>query len=167
MSAHEQPDGDEMQSAAVEDGADPADAKSETDARLEAQNEVLIAALAAGITDEEAGRLAGCSARTVRRRRHDDPEFARAVSQRRADRSVALAGRLVEMGTDAIDVLQQALADEAPRVRLRAAELILTNGTRLRRTAELDDALEEVRTYAEELAQTYEELLKATGRSKR
>jgi hypothetical protein len=140
---------------------------TETNKRLEAQNEVLIAALAAGATDEDAGRLAGCSARTVRRRRHDDPVFAREVSQRRADRAIALAGRLTDMGPQAIEVLSEALGDGAPRVRLRAAELILTNGSRLRRAAELDDALEEVRTYAEELAVTYQELLRSSGKSPR
>jgi hypothetical protein len=124
----------------------------------EAERDIVIAALAAGATQAEAGRLVARSARSVRRWQQDDPTFKTEVNERRTDRAAALAGRLTEMGDQATRVLQAALEDENARVRVRAAELILSSGVRLRRAAELDDALEEVLTFARELQATYEDL---------
>jgi len=77
------------------------------------QDEILIGALASGATDEVAAELAGCSARTVRRRRHDDRDFHQAVKQRRAERTAALTGRFVDLADRAVDVLVAALDDES------------------------------------------------------
>ncbi len=128
-----------------------AEIEGELAERRRDQDEILIGALASGATDEVAAELAGCSARTVRRRRHDDRDFHEAVKQRRAERTAALTGRLVELADRAVDVLVAALDDETPRVRLRAAELVLSSGARLRRATEVDDEIAELKR----LASTY------------
>ncbi len=106
----------------------------------EHEDGLLTQALAAGLTYAGAGRVAGVSERTVRRRMAD-PRFAADVSIRRGEHVAAVAGQLVGAGTDAIDVLRGCLAADSPAVRLRAAHLVLTLGTQLRHANELEDRL--------------------------
>jgi hypothetical protein len=116
---------------------------SEAEERRTHEDEILISALAAGRTDAQASALADCSARTVRRRRSEDPEFRRQVSALRAERVQSLTGQLLSHGERAIEVLAAALEDDDPRIRLSAVRLMLTSSERLHRTTELEGQLDE------------------------
>lgn len=102
---------------------------------------VLITALASGATQPNAGRAAGMSDRTVRRRLAD-PEFAarvaaesRQVASRAAARISALAGGA------AVSVLEELLTDPStpPHIRLRAALGTLHMLPAVRDHAELEE----------------------------
>ena len=66
---------------------------TETERRRAAGDDVLLDALAAGLSYVEAGALAGVSARTARRRL-TDPDFASHLARRRAARVSDVTGRL-------------------------------------------------------------------------
>jgi hypothetical protein len=123
----------------------------EAELRREHQDEILIVALAAGRSDEEAAALADCSAQTVRRRR-EEPAFARQVSIRRADQVAALTGRLLTHSHRAVEAIAAALDDDDPRIRLQAARLLLSTADRLRRSTEVDDQIAEVHALAQAIA---------------
>jgi HPt (histidine-containing phosphotransfer) domain-containing protein len=99
-------------------------------ARRAAQDEVLVAALAAGRTYEAAGQLAGISGRTVARRM-TDPAFARQVAARRDEQVHTLAGLLSSLSAAAVAAVASCLDDEDPKNRLAAAKLILDHGPKL------------------------------------
>ncbi len=124
----------------------------EAELRREHQDEILIVALAAGRSDEEAAALADCSARTVRRRRREEPAFARQVSIRRADQVAALTGRLLTHSHRAVEAIAAALDDDDPRIRLQAARLLLGTADRFRRSTEVDDQIAEVHALAQAIA---------------
>ena len=104
------------------------------------EDELLKAALSAGMTYVAAAAVAGVSERTVRRRMRD-ARFATEVSTRRGEHVAALTGQLLTAGTDAIVVLRDCMDAESEAVRLRAAQLVLTLGTQLRHAQELEDRL--------------------------
>jgi len=83
---------------------------SEGTSRREAQDELIVEALAAGRSYGEAGELAGCSGRTVARRM-GDAEFARRVADRRGERVVSVAGQLTSLGSEAVAALPHRRAD--------------------------------------------------------
>lgn len=121
------------------------------------QDEILIAALATGRTDEEAAAIAGCSARTVRRRRQESPAFVTAVTEARSARVAQLAGRLIELGDRAREVIAQCLDDEEPHVRLRAADMAQRSGERLHRASGVDAELAELRAVVAEIVAAHRE----------
>jgi hypothetical protein len=91
---------------------------------------MLLAALAAGATAEEAAETAHVSARTVRRRL-SDPEFARRVDHARAAMLDSALGRLSAGASSAVDTLADLQApDRPPSVRLGAAKAMLECGLR-------------------------------------
>ncbi len=103
-------------------------------------DELLVELLATGRTYDEAGALANVSGRTVRRRMTDS-SFAARVSTLRGEYMGALAGQLVSAGVEAVEVLRASLREQSGAVRLRAAHLILTLGTQLRHSQELEARL--------------------------
>lgn len=107
------------------------------DERKRAGNEVLLDALAAGLSHTEAAALAGVSAKTIQRRL-GDTEFALELTRRRAARVEELVGQLTSMGATAIGVLREAMVQAKPELRLRAAEATLTWLTRLRREVDFE-----------------------------
>ncbi len=112
------------------------------------RDELLIAALVVGGTYAAAGEVGGVSERTVRRRM-TDPDFAAEVSRRRGERVAGIAGQLVSIGPDAIDVIRDCMAADTAAVRLRAAQLALALGVQFRHGQELEArlvALETART---------------------
>ncbi len=112
------------------------------------RDELLIAALVVGGTYAAAGEIGGVSERTVRRRMAD-PEFAAEVSRRRGERVAGIAGQLVSIGPDAIEVIRECMAADTAAVRLRAAQLALALGVQFRHAQELEArlvALETART---------------------
>ena len=138
--------------AASENGAHPADASVSAEPGLddsEAQDdadlyEVLIDPLARGEHYEEAGRRIRRSARSVRRKM-SDPEFARRVTERRAELVSAGVGRLNQAVEYATEVIINAL--DTPNVvdRLRAARLILESGSRLTTRVEYERLIDELK----------------------
>ncbi len=115
----------------------PADEGVQDGAELE---EVMKTALATGRTYAEVGVLVRRSARTVRRRM-SDPQFAADVSARRGEHVSALTGQLVSGGSDAVAVLLQCLTSGSDPVRLRAAQSVLSLGTQMRQSGELEERL--------------------------
>ena len=138
--------------AVSESGAQPADASVSADPDLddsEAQDdadlyEVLIDPLAWGEHYEVAGRRIRRSARSVRRKM-SDPEFARRVTERRAELVSAGVGRLNQAVEYATEVIINAL--DTPKVvdRLRAARLILESGSRLTTRVEYERLIDELK----------------------
>ncbi len=119
-----------------QDGAGDADG-TEADRRREAGDEVLLDALATGLSYLEAGELAGLSARTVRRRM-TAPDFAAELARRRAMRVSDVTGRLVAASERAVQVLLELLESQVAGERLRSAELILNMGRRFRSDTDID-----------------------------
>lgn len=124
---------------------------AEVESRAEARDELIKAALVSRHSYEEAGEAAGVSARTVRRRMAD-PAFAQDVRARRAERASALSGGLLDLGAKCLEVLSDALEDEDPGTRLRAAQAVLTLGQRFRREGEMTDRIARVEGRLDELA---------------
>lgn len=113
----------------------------EIDARRDAHDELIIAALITGASYEQAATAAGVSARTVRRRMADE-DFASEVRSRRAERATRLSAALLDIGHQAIEVLSEALADENAGIRLKASQAVLTLGQRYRREVEVMDRID-------------------------
>lgn len=106
----------------------------------ESIDEVLIAALASGMSHLQAAAIAGVSAKTVRRR-HGDPAFVVEVARRRAIRVDEVTGRLSEMCVRALEAVDGCLDSATPSVRLKAAEMVLTWFRRLRDEVDVDARL--------------------------
>lgn len=130
-----------------ESAPEPEDAEVEEPmSGREAQDEILVDALATGVSYEAAAELAGCSGRTVARRMAD-PEFARRVSKRRGERVVATAGQLTSLSSEAVETIRGCLDDESPRVRLAAAKALLDLGAKYRNTHDLEVEIAEIREH--------------------
>lgn len=114
--------------------------------RRAARDEVIIAALASGMSYEQAGEVAGCSGRTVSRRM-DEAGFARRVSKRRGERVVAAAGQLTSLSDEAIDAIRGCLEDEDPRVKLAAAKTLLDLAVKFRNSHDLEVEIDEIRQH--------------------
>jgi hypothetical protein len=107
----------------------------------ENRDDLLIAALSTGATQEAAAAAAHVSRRTLNRRL-SDPDFRsrlesarRAIFERAADRAAGIAA-------EALDTLAALLGEtEPPAVRLGAARALLDTATRLRETVTLADRL--------------------------
>lgn len=110
---------------------------SEAESRRDAQDDLIVESLAAGMSYAEVADLANCSARTVARRMAD-PGFARRVSERRGERVSAITGQLTDVAVEAVAVIQSCLHAEVEGTRLRAANMALTLLMRLRHETELE-----------------------------
>ncbi len=87
----------------------------------------IVAALAAGASQDEAAAAAGVSRSTLTRMLGADPEMRTEIDQARVAMMDDLASRLNQLAPTAIDTLGQIVAnpDIAASVRVRAAEVIL------------------------------------------
>ena len=109
--------------------------------RSAAVEEVLVAALAAGATQAQAGAAAGVSERTVRRRL-EGTDFAARVTAERAALVTRTAARLGGLTGAAVDALADLLAPGvAEGVKLRAALGVLESARIWRAAVELEDRL--------------------------
>ena len=115
--------------------------ENERDRRRADGDELIIDSLAAGWSYDDAAAVAGVSARTVRRRM-SELTFAAEVSARRGERVGELTGRIVGESGRALDVILARLDSPSEQVQLRAAELVLSWGVRLRSGHELEQRLE-------------------------
>ena len=123
---------------------EPETNQSEAEVRRQDQDEIIIDALARGLTYSQAGELAGASPRTVRRRMTDE-SFAREVRTRRTERVSAVTGQLVTASEEAVGVLMQCLGAEEDGVRIRAATLLLQHSERYRAQSDLQAEVAEIR----------------------
>ncbi len=112
-----------------------------------ARDELIIAALAAGMTHSDAGDTAGVSERTVRRRL-EDPAF----NDRLADAAAAYVDRLTKQLTrlapSAIETMSTLMLapDTPPAVRLRASAYLLSATRVWRDATEVEDRLRSLET---------------------
>lgn len=103
-------------------------------------DELLLSALAAGSSVEDAARTADISARTAYRRLND-PRFAARLAQARDELISAALGELVECASEAVATLRELLSASDERVRLGAAKSTLEQLLRLRETLTLSQRL--------------------------
>jgi hypothetical protein len=116
---------------------------TEAETRRRHQQEIVRQVLAAGGNYGDAADEADISRRTVARWM-SDPTFAKSVSDARAEQVQALTGQLTSLADGAVLVLSEVLVEGTNPERLRAAQMILDWGTRLRRDIELEARLLEV-----------------------
>jgi hypothetical protein len=126
----------------------PPSTKSETETRREAQDGVILDALARGLPYREAGEMAGVSARTVRRRMSEE-DFAQEVRSRRSERVSALTGQLVTGSEQAVGTLVECLAAEKQADRIRASSALLHYSERYRAQSDLQAEMAEIRRMLE------------------
>lgn len=100
-------------------------------------NEILLDALAAGLTYEEAGVLAGVSSKTVQRRVMD-ADFASELMRRRSMRVEQVTTQLTSLLSDAVATLAETMRTGEATVKLRAAEAVLRWTTTMRREVDFD-----------------------------
>ena len=103
-------------------------------------DELLLGALAAGSSVEDAARTADVSTRTAYRRLAD-PTFAGRLAQARDELISAALGELVECASEAVATLRELLSASDERVRLGAAKSTLEQLLRLRETLTLSQRL--------------------------
>jgi len=126
---------------------------------------LLAAALATGASYEVAGRHAGVSKATVKRRMAD-PGFRAQVGELRADHVRRVEERLGQLSSAALDAIEDLLGDrEAPAQRLGAARMTLEGMLRYRDAGEVAQRLAELETRA--LADEAEELARELGAAMR
>ena len=106
-------------------------------------DELILSGLSAGLTHAEAADLAATSTKTVQRRLTDE-HFATEVARRRGQQVERVTGRLTELSIRAVSTLEDALGDDSPTIRLRAADLTLNWLVRLRREADLERRITEI-----------------------
>lgn len=110
----------------------------------------LIAAIASGLTAEQAGERAGVSVRTVHRRL-SGPAFRQEVADARAAMVDRAVGQMADAATAAASTLRTLLGAEAESVRLGAARSIIELGARLREEGDLAERLRRLEEVAERL----------------
>jgi hypothetical protein len=108
----------------------------------------LIAALASGLTVQDAATQAHVSERTARRRL-EDATFRRQVADARAAVLERAIGRLVDATTDAADTLRSLLKADSESVRHAAAKTLIESASKglellvlVERVAALEEASE-------------------------
>ena len=106
-------------------------------------DDLLVVALAQGKSHLEAGKIAGMSERTVRRRLQD-PDFAALIDRERAAMTANLAAEFAGLYSNALDTMRDLLQHKDGRVRLGAAQFILKRGPELRTSTEIEERLLEL-----------------------
>ena len=101
-----------------------------TQIRKDGEDELIIAALASGATQVEAGLGAGVSDRTVRRRLEDET-FVEQVRKARTELISQAGGRAASLVSNAVAVFQELLGSANETIRLRAAQAVIDTGRRL------------------------------------
>ena len=119
------------------------DAAAAPTARQLGQRQVARARLATGGTYAEAAETAGVSERTVSRWMAE-ADFARSVSEARAEQLQIVTGQLTTLATEAVAVLSDTMRTGTTGQQLKAAQMVLSWATRLRHDTELEARLLEV-----------------------
>lgn len=113
---------------------------------LDPDDRILVAALAAGATQDEAGALIGRSGRTVRRRLADDPDLRAAVQAERDAHACRIADLLVAQAAQAVASLSRIITDGADRDVVGACRVMLSEARQHREAAYVADRLAHVET---------------------
>lgn len=109
---------------------------------------MLAAALAAGHTQAEAGKLARLSERSVRRRLENE-DFRRQVADMRRELVDGATGRLARAMSGAVTVLVElAESAQSEAARVSAARAVVEFGMRLREAEEFERRLAELEAAA-------------------
>lgn len=108
--------------------------------RQAAREELLLAALASGVSVAEAARRSGMSPRTVHRRLAD-PAFLRELQEARSRMVDAALGQLTESLTAAATSLRDLLQSDSDTIRLSAARAVFEIAGRLRDQVEFERRL--------------------------
>jgi hypothetical protein len=148
-----------------EDGVtaeDPEQVAGETEDRRRVREELVLAALIAGLNDRDAAAFAGCSMRTVRRHR-EDPAFKRKLADGRRERMNELSGSFIEIAGRARDTLVAGLDSDVEAVRMRAADVLLKWAHRLHHTTEIDIELGDLQAQLEEVTAALEAMVDPEG----
>jgi hypothetical protein len=99
-------------------------------------------ALAAGRTIDQAAKMSGAGARTIRTWLHDQPAFRWRIQELRAEMTSQALGRLVDTMAGAADTLSHlSRKAKSEMVRLSAARAILELGPKLRENIELEQRI--------------------------
>jgi len=119
-----------------------------------AKDGLIIAALGAGMTHSDAGRAAGVSNRTVRRRL-EDPTFSQRVADAAAEYVDQLSKQLTRLAPSAIETMSMLMSapDSPPAVKLRAATCLLNASRVWRDATELEERLRQLETQVAETGQ--------------
>ncbi len=120
---------------------------------LDPNDLIIIEALAAGQTHQQAAEHVGCSAKTIQRRLRE-PAFTHALRQRRAERLDQLATGLEASAATALEALDELLRSETETVRLSAVRLALAEHIRYRSTHEHEARLLDLEATAAKLNNT-------------
>lgn len=115
--------------------------------RRKGDDEVLVAARAAGMTVSEAAQAAGFSERTARRRLNE-PDVAARLAERRADRRAEHLARLEGLVPKAICRLDELLDSQHAATLLGAIRTVLTFEPRLYEQHELEARVRHIETLA-------------------
>ena len=103
-------------------------------------DDLLIAALATGQTNENAAAAAGVSARTVNRRLAE-PAFKRRIQSLRGELIARALGRVSDGIAAAVDVMRALLGAESEAVRLGAARSLIDACLKLRESVDMEERL--------------------------
>ena len=95
----------------------------------EKQIDALVSMRVDGTTKAECARQLRVDVRTVSRWLDDDAVFKR-IDTEAEDRYNFHAARRLDLASSAVPVLLELMADQDPRIRLRAVELVYARGTR-------------------------------------
>lgn len=135
-----EPNGSEVDSAPIacaEPVCDP------TADQNEASDAIIIEALGQGLTHADAADLAGCSAKTVQRRKKD-PAFLEKLRLAGAERVAKIERELDALSPEAVDVCRRLMnPDQPPSVQLAAAKTVFQQRLTYRSAAETDLRLEQ------------------------
>jgi hypothetical protein len=110
---------------------------------LDARDLAIVAAVATGSTQAEAGELAGCSARTIRRRLTEPPVRA-ALDAERTRLAHEVADALTGRSRAAVDRLAAIIEDGNDRDAVQAARALLDAMIRHRDHAFVNDRLDTI-----------------------
>jgi hypothetical protein len=109
------------------------------DGGLTPKMEAAALALAAGRTQPEAAKSAGCGTRTIKTWLHDQPAFGRRVAELRSEMTSRALGRLADGMASAAETLGfLSRKGKSETVRLGAARAVLELGNKLREAVELE-----------------------------
>jgi hypothetical protein len=132
-------------------------------------NDLIAVCVAHGLTDVATGEIVGVHERTVRRRRKE-PEVIVKVAELVSERAAAIDLQLSDLGTAAVEVLEDAMSPESPLgYRLSGANSALRHIAASKNQAAVELRLEELETELRRVApllDRLEELEKAWKESR-
>jgi len=110
-------------------------------------DELLLAALVKGLTQEQAGAAAGVSPRTVARRLAD-PQFASQLREARATIADSCLGRLADAAGDAVETMRTVMTNsKSDNLKVSAARALLELFLKARQLQDVEGRLSEIENH--------------------